>query len=103
MKGTYASGHDQLQKEYTMLSTIMCVAKETNRSYQPECPHFRDTVLLPPYRIIGQMCILRQTLTINFSQQKYEIFNIKIISLESSFKYESNSIILYNIFYIFFN
>jgi hypothetical protein len=25
--------------------------------------------ILPPYRIIGQICILRQTLTINFSQE----------------------------------
>jgi hypothetical protein len=25
--------------------------------------------LLPPYRIIGQLCILRQTLIINFSQK----------------------------------
>jgi hypothetical protein len=26
-------------------------------------------IVLPPYRIIGQLCILRQTLTINFSQK----------------------------------
>jgi hypothetical protein len=31
--------------------------------------------ILPPYRIIGQMCILRQTLTINFSQE-----NIKYLT-----------------------
>jgi hypothetical protein len=48
--------------------------------------------LLPPYRIIGQICILRQILTINFSK-KYEIFDIKIIPLKSSFKCESNGII----------
>jgi hypothetical protein len=29
----------------------------------------RPTQILPPYRIIGQLCILRQTLTINFSQE----------------------------------
>jgi hypothetical protein len=28
-----------------------------------------SSVVLPPYQIIGQMCILRQTLTINFSQE----------------------------------
>jgi hypothetical protein len=50
-------------------------------------------LILPPCRIIGQICILRQTLVINFSQKKSEIFEIKIISLESSFKYESNGII----------
>jgi hypothetical protein len=31
--------------------------------------------LLPPYRIIEQICILRQTLTINFSQE-----NIKYLT-----------------------
>jgi hypothetical protein len=25
--------------------------------------------VLPPYRIIGKLCILKQTLTINFSQE----------------------------------
>jgi hypothetical protein len=46
--------------------------------------------VLPPYQIIGQLCILRQTLNVNF---KYEIFYRKIIPLESSFEYESNGII----------
>jgi hypothetical protein len=31
--------------------------------------HADSFIVLPPYRIIGQMCILRQTLTINFSQK----------------------------------
>jgi hypothetical protein len=26
-------------------------------------------IVLPPYRIIGQLCSLRETLTINFSQE----------------------------------
>jgi hypothetical protein len=46
----------------------------------------------PSYRIIRQLCNLRQTLTINF-RGKNEIFYIKIIPLESSFKYESNDMI----------
>jgi hypothetical protein len=50
------------------------------------------TLVLPPCRIIGQVYILRQTLTINFSQ-KYKIFDIKIIPLESYFEYKSNGII----------
>jgi hypothetical protein len=36
---------------------------------------------------------------LKFYLRKYEIFDIKIISLESSFEYESNGIIF--IFYIF--
>jgi hypothetical protein len=54
---------------------------------------YGTSMVLPPYRIIRQIYILRQTLTINFSQRKYEIFDIKIIPLESSFEYESNGII----------
>jgi hypothetical protein len=53
----------------------------------------QDFHVLPSYRIIGQICILKQTLVINFSQKKSEIFDIKIIPLESSFEYESNNII----------
>jgi hypothetical protein len=49
--------------------------------------------VLPPYRIIEQVCILRQTLTINFSQKNLRYLDIKIIPLESSFEYESNGII----------
>jgi hypothetical protein len=49
--------------------------------------------ILPPYRIIGQICILRQILTINFSQENMRYFTKKIIPLESSFEYESNDII----------
>jgi hypothetical protein len=57
---------------------------EVHRGYDiewPSCmlgflwkPHCHDktmsvNLLLPPYRIIGQLRILRQTLTFNFSQQ----------------------------------
>jgi hypothetical protein len=47
------------------------------------------------------LCNLRQTLTINF-RGKNEIFYIKIIPLESSFKYESNDMIfIWYILYLF--
>jgi hypothetical protein len=34
-----------------------------------------NLLLLPPYRIIGQICILRQNLTINFSQKNWDIWH----------------------------
>jgi hypothetical protein len=53
----------------------------------------RRNVVLPAYRIIGQLYILRLTLTIDFSQKKYKIFDINITPFEISFQYESIGII----------
>jgi hypothetical protein len=37
--------------------------------------HLFNTNLLPPYQIIGQLYILRQTLKINFSQEIWDIWH----------------------------
>jgi hypothetical protein len=48
---------------------IVCVQKQRSNDVTCKMTQQVSINVLPPYRIIGQLRILRQTLTFNFSQE----------------------------------
>jgi hypothetical protein len=59
-----------------------------------------QNVILPPYRITRQLCILRKTLTINFSQENMRYLTEKLYHWKVLLNMNPMVQFLYNIFYI---